>query len=127
MRPYSFLKNHYTWEDFLGLLLGVVIVASPWLAGQMPSPMVSLNAGLVGTLVFALAALSFVGLQRWEEVIELLCGVWLIATPFVFGYANAGQLRYWHFALGCVVAVLAALELWQDWRLSTKELEQHAN
>jgi SPW repeat len=127
MHPYSFVKTHYTWEDFLGMILGVVIVASPLLAGQMASTMVSLNAALVGTLVFALAALSFVGLQRWEEVVELLCGVWLIAAPFAFGYVNGGQLRYWHFALGCVVALLAALELWQDWRLSAKELERHAN
>jgi len=54
-----------------------------------------------------------VSLRRWEETIETLCGVWLIASPFVFGYS--GTLRSWHIALGVLVVLLAVLELWQDW------------
>jgi len=67
--------------------------------------------------------LELAGLQRWEEVGEIACGLWLIVSPFVFGYA--GTLRYSHFALGALVALLAVAELWQDWKLSEKELAQH--
>jgi hypothetical protein len=46
-------------------------------------------------------------------------------SPFAFGYADAGMLRYWHFTLGAAVALLEAAELWQDWKLSNHELAQH--
>jgi len=52
--------------------------------------------------------------------------LWLIASPFVFGYADAGTLRYWHFVLGFAVVLLAVLELRQDWELSDDELAHHS-
>jgi len=60
-----------------------------------------------------------------EEAGELACGLWLIGSPFAFGYADKGTLMHWHFILGAVVALLAVLTLWQDWKLSDKELDQH--
>jgi hypothetical protein len=118
-------KIHHTWEDWVGMVLGVLIGLSPWLAGEQGDQAVMWNAVIVGALVIALAALELAGLQRWEEVGEIACGLWLIVAPFVFGYAGAGTLRFWHFVLGVLVAIVAAVELWQDWRLSDKELAQH--
>jgi O-antigen/teichoic acid export membrane protein len=116
---------HRTWEDWLGIVLGVLIGLSPWLAGQQDDAVIAWNAVIVGALVLALFALELSGLQRWEEVLEIACGLWLIASPFIFGYSDAGALRHWHFVLGAIVALLAAWELWQDWKLSAKELAQH--
>jgi hypothetical protein len=36
-----------------------------------------------------------------------------------------GAVHTWHFVLGALVALLAVVELWQDWNLSDKELAQH--
>jgi hypothetical protein len=116
---------HRTWEDWVSMLLGVVIGLSPWLAEQQDSQIVMWNAVIIGALVIALAALELAGLQRWEQGVEIACGLWLIVSPFTFGYADAGALRYWHFALGALVVLLAVVELWQDWKLSDKELAQH--
>jgi hypothetical protein len=116
---------HRSWEDWVSMLIGVLIGFSPWLADQQHDQSVIWNAVLVGALVLGLAQLEYVSLQRWEEIGEIACGLWLIASPFTFGYAEAGALRYWHFTLGAIVALLAALELWQDWKLSDKELAQH--
>ena len=30
MSGFSFFRKHRTWEDWLGMLLGVLIVVSPW-------------------------------------------------------------------------------------------------
>ncbi len=116
---------HRTWEDWVGMVLGVLVGLSPWLAGEQDHQVVMWNAVLVGALVLALAVLELGGLQRWEEAGEIACGLWLAASPFTFGYAEAGALRYWHFVLGAVVVLLAALELWQDWKLSDEKLVQH--
>lgn len=125
MLDIQFFKVHRTWEDWFGLVLAVLIGLSPWLAGQQDHPAVIWNAILLGLLVLALSAFEFVDLHRWEETGEAVCGLWLIASPFSFGYADDGMLRYWHFTLGAVVVLLALAEIWQDWRLSAKQLAQH--
>ena len=118
-------KIHRSWEDWVGMLLGVLIGLLPWLAGQRDDPVVLSNAIMLGMLVFALAELEYLSLQRWEETGELALGLGVIASPFVFGYANAGRLSNWHFILGAIVVALALLELWQDWTLSDKELAKY--
>lgn len=125
MSGVRFFNVHRSWEDWVSMLIGVMIGISPWLAGQQDDQSVMWNAVLVGALVLGLAQLEYVSLQRWEEAGEIACGLWLIASPFIFGYAQSGALRYWHFILGAVVVVIAALELWQDWKLSDRDLAQH--
>ena len=125
MSGIRFFGIHRSWEDWLGMLLGVLIGLSPWLAGQQDHQTVMWNAILVGALVLAVAQLEYVSLQRWEEAGEIALGLWLIASPFIFGYADTGDLRYWHFVFGAAVVLLAVFELWQDWKLSDKELAQH--
>jgi len=100
--------------------------ADPWFVGDGGSQTVAANATIVGILVLALGASEVVDLRRWEESLEAACGLWLIASPFIFGYADAGTLRYWHFVLGIAVVLLAVLELRQDWELSDTELAHHS-
>ena len=109
------LKPHRTWEDGVGLTLGLLIGLSPWLYEEPVVPAVVLNSALVGLAVLALAQLELMRLRRWEEVGQLACGLWLVASPFVFHYAHQDHLRLWHWILGSIVAALAVFELWQDW------------
>lgn len=121
----SFLKEHRTWEDYAGVGLGILIGLSPWFAGQTVDQGVLFISMVVGLLVMTLAQFELVGLNRWGEIAELACGLVLVALPFIAGYAASGELRYWHFALGAVVALFALLELWQDWKLSDDDLAKH--
>lgn len=125
MTAIRIFKVHRTWEDWVGILIGLLIVISPWVAQAADSQFVVMNTVIVGALVLSLAGMEIVVLRTSEEWWELACGAWLCASPFIFGYADSGELRYWHFALGAVVALLAVIELWQDWNLSDKELAQH--
>ena len=117
---------HYLWEDLFSMGLGILIVLTSWIFGDVGSQTVAANAVIVGILILALGASEFLDLRRWEEGLETACGLWLIASPFIFGYADAGTLRYWHFVLGAAVVLLAMLELWQDWKLSSAELRTHS-
>jgi hypothetical protein len=85
MSGFGFFNKHRTWEDWFGMLLGVLIVVSPWFP----------------------------------------FGLWLIASPLIFGYSGDDMLRAWHVALGAIVVLLGALQLWQDWRLSDQDLANH--
>ncbi len=117
---------HYLWEDCGSMVLGALIVLTAWMVGDVHSQTVATNATIVGILVLALGASEFLDLRRWEEGLETACGLWLIASPFIFGYAYAGTLRYWHFVLGAAIVLLAVLELLQDWKLSNAELTRHS-
>ena len=132
MSDFGFLSKHRSWEDWFGMLLGVLIVVSPWFPMQgrhevMDSErsIMILNTFVIGMLVFGLAQLEYVALQRWEEVAEIVLGLWLIASPMIFSYSGDDFLRAWHCALGAIVVLLGALQLWQDWRLSDQELANH--
>jgi len=120
-----FFYVHRTWQDWLGMGVAVLIGLSPWLADQQMNQAVMLNAVFVGAVALVLAELEIVNLRRWQEIGEILCGLWLAASPFVLGYADAGDLRYWHFALGAGVVLLATLELWQAWKSTDQELARH--
>jgi len=117
---------HYLWEDCGSMVLGALIVLTAWMVGDVGSQPVAINATIVGLIVLALGASEFLDLHRWEEGLETACGLWLIASPFIFGYAYAGTLRYWHFVLGAAIVLLAVLELLQDWKLSKAELTRHS-
>ncbi|MDP1583352.1 MAG: hypothetical protein Q8M18_07990 [Bradyrhizobium sp.] len=129
MSNFRFLDTHRTWEDWCGMLLGLLIVLSPWFPTEpdhgfnADSGFVILNAFMIGILVFGLAQLEYVALQRWEEVAALLAGLWLIGSPYVLSYS--GTLGIWHVSLGGLVVLLAALQLWQDWDLNDQDLARH--
>ena len=54
-----------------------------------------------------------------------MAGLWLIASPYIFGYSDDGMLRFWHTSLGGLVVLLAALQLWQDWGLKDEDMLKH--
>lgn len=125
MAGFRLFNVHRPWEDWASMLLGVLIGLSPWLAGHQDNEAIAWNAVLVGVLVLGLAQLEYVSLRRWEEFGEIALGLWLIASPFIFGYADGGSLALWHSILGALVALFGLLELWQDWTLDDSELARH--
>jgi len=132
MSDFRFFNTHRTWEDWLGMLLGVLIVLSPWFPTQVAHEVVDadrsyviLNTFAVGIIVFGIAQLEYVALHRWEEVAGIVLGLWLIASPYMIGYSGDGLLRFYHSSLGSLVLLLAALQLWQDWDLSDQDMLKH--
>ncbi len=104
MSDSRYFKIHRTWEDWCGMLLGVLIMLLPWfpkLAGHeavdTDRSFLILNTFTVGLLVFGLAQLEYVALQRWEQAAEIALGLWLIASPYILGYSGDGVLNFWHF------------------------------
>jgi hypothetical protein len=132
MSDFRLLGTHRTWEDWCGMLLGVLIVLSPWFPTQTSHETIDtdrsfmvLNTFTIGILVLGLAQLEYVALQRWQEVATILLGLWLIASPAIFNYAHDSLMLFWHSLLGVLTVLLGALQLWQDWELSDNDLLKH--
>jgi len=110
MSDNRFFGTHRPWEDWFGMLLGVLIMVSPWFPLQVSDIIdvershLVLNAFVVGMLVLGLAQLEYVALHRWEEVASILLGLWLI------GLCRQGVLEIGHFIIGFgLVAMYQAL------------------
>jgi hypothetical protein len=118
MSTMSNLSTHRHWEDWCSMVVGLLILISPAIAQTADSPQITLNAVVIGLLVVFLGWQELMLLETWEEWIELVAGLWLVASPWVFGYSDLGFLTAMHVALGSLVAALAVLELWQDWKVA---------
>lgn len=109
------------------MLLGLLIALSPWFptgheAADAGESLVILNAIVIGIIVFGLAQLEYVSLYRWEEVAAIVAGLWLMLSPYLFGYHIDGVLWLVHCVLGALVVLLSALQLWQDWTRSDRDM-----
>jgi len=72
---------------------------------------VQMNAALVSLTLLLSTAFELVGLYIWQDASELLCGLWIAASPYA--YAEVGELRYWHLSLGAALAALATTNIWK--------------
>jgi SPW repeat len=122
MARFKLFSEHKTWEDLATLLLGFVLMISPWIVSQTDNGTAVANAGIIGFLLILLAGFEMSRLQRWEEVAMLLLGLWMIAAPYTLGYETNTPLATVHQVMGALVSLLAVLQLWQDWDFSDDEL-----
>ena len=111
MESWRTRNSHRAWEDWFGIVLGIVIALSPWATNETSNQPAVLNAAVAGLLVMLLAELDLVSIRRWAEAGQMVCGVWVAISSWIFGYS--GTLRVLHLIAGLLVALLGALELWQ--------------
>ncbi len=64
MAGLRFFDFHRRWEDYAGIILGLLIGLSPWLTGGQVKLLATGNAVAVGVTVFAFAAFELVDLNR---------------------------------------------------------------
>lgn len=102
------------WEDWVDSALGLVILSSPWFLGMFEMQMPAMNAVIVGLAVLGLSVLALGAYQDWEEWLNIALGLWLAASPWLFGYSHLAVPMAVHIGLGLLVALLAAYELWED-------------
>jgi uncharacterized membrane protein YgaE (UPF0421/DUF939 family) len=110
--PWYDLTTHRSWEDIVSMILGAIVLVVPAVMAGAENTTMVITSGIAGLLVICLAALAMARPQRWQDWAAMLCGLWLIASPYVLGFA--GSLRTLHVVVGIGVCVLALLELWQD-------------
>jgi hypothetical protein len=96
--------------DLYNLLLAMMLFASPWyFARASQTAAVDLRMSSAAIAILSLAAM--VAFSDWEEWVNLLLGIWLIASPWVLGFAHTSAMHF-SIGVGAAVTFLAALDLW---------------
>jgi hypothetical protein len=60
---------------------------------------------------------------RWQDVVNLLLGLWIGTSPWVLGFAGNYDAAMWNAAIvGGIILVLSALDIdlpayWEEWLL----------
>ncbi|MFF1560853.1 SPW repeat protein [Streptomyces sp. NPDC058279] len=100
-------------DDILGLLMllvALVLCLAPMALQDGPKD-AQINEVIVGTIVlFAAGSRLYRGADMRSDVIILLCGAWLVASPFVLGLqktAFTDSNRVYDVVLGAALIVLA--------------------
>jgi hypothetical protein len=96
--------------DLYNLAFAAVLFVSPWLF-KLTKSVGKVDLWATGAAIAVTSLAAIVAYANWEEWINFLLGLWLIASPWVLGFAHT---RAMHFSIGVGVAVafMAAIELW---------------
>ncbi len=107
--------HHREWRretvlDVYNLLLGIFLFVSPWLFAfsRTTARFDAWGSAAIIALMSLAAILLF---AEWEEWIVLLGGLWLIASPWILGFAHTTAMHI-VIGVGVFAAYLAALDLW---------------
>ena len=72
---------------------------------------VSTNAYITGIAIAILAIAALARFAVWEELLNLIVGLWALVSPWVLGFRGTTAMMV-HVVIGAAVAILAAIELW---------------
>ncbi|HSI21431.1 MAG TPA: SPW repeat protein [Methylophilaceae bacterium] len=102
------------WQDPLNLILGLWLIASPWVLPYSAETYATWNAIIIGTLVVLLAVSEVYMLKAWEEWTSVALGVWLMISPWILGFSGNTMAMWNAVGVGLAVAVLALWVLGTD-------------
>lgn len=105
-------RTEETVLDVASLVVGVALALTPWIFGFATETAAAWNAWVVGAAIALVAIGALVAFAEWEEWINLILGIWAIASPWALGFTAVSTALYAHVVAGLIVAVLAGLELW---------------
>ena len=97
--------------DVVNLLLGMILFFSPWLFSFPAGAPWQITSPKIGLLVALLSMAALAAFAVWEERLNLVAGLCLVVSPWLFGFQNSDAMTL-HVAIGGIVATLASCEVW---------------
>lgn len=96
------------WQDWLNMLLGAWLFASPWLLKYADElPRAAWSAWISGAAIALLAAIALPIPKAVEEIANALLGVWVGVSPWVIGFSANRDVTTNAIFVGILVALLA--------------------
>lgn len=106
------------WQDWITLLAGAILITATFFL-ETESVAISLNCYLVGgaLVVAALAALFMPAI--WEEVIILLLGLWLLASPWVLDFSMMHNITSLTIGVAIIILICASWVIQEENRFAS--------
>ena len=102
------------WQDWASFALGLWLAVSPWFADYAGHDAATANAAVCGLALALVAHFGFSCEQVGCEWLNLGVGLWLLAAPFILGFAANHVAAVNAIAVGAFIALLSAWALELD-------------
>ena len=90
------MENRQHWQDWLNGIIGIWLIVSPWVLrfGSTTGPEATMtwNFVLSGAIALSLAIAALMAYRMWEEWVDVVLGLWLIASPWVLDFHTVRPL-----------------------------------
>ena len=114
------------WQDWGNVLLGLWMIVSPWAlgfaGGDGPA---AWSAWALGAAIVIFAASAMYIPKAWEEALNAILGVCLIAAPWVLGFAAQERPTTNAVIVGVLVTALGLWAMLTDAQLQKWWHERH--
>lgn len=107
--------NIVGWQDFLELALATWIVLSPFVLGYFDVVNASLSIMLTGSVIIFFAIMGMATENPLDEWINLCLGLFLVATPWLFGFSALAAATLNSVICGGVLVTLTILAMVHDY------------
>lgn len=78
------------WVDWVNVSLGVWLIASPWLlTASAGDTFADWSSWSVGAAIVTVAFFAMYKSAVWGDALGVMLGAWLIASPWMLGFASA--------------------------------------
>jgi SPW repeat len=107
MKGNYYMKAWTRWQDWVSLVLGVLLFISPWIFGTASNGSSAGDAWILGIVgvVLALIALASLRAATVVEWISLIVGVLLFLSPWVLGFASIAAAGWTAWILGILFVI----------------------
>lgn len=110
------MKTWTRWQDWVSLVLGVILFITPWIFATTRNGSSSWDAWVVGVLtvilaLWALASLSTATIAQW---ISLILGIWLFLSPWILGFATVSVAAWVAWIIGVLFVIVNGWTLLQE-------------
>ncbi|HEX4202906.1 MAG TPA: SPW repeat protein [Ktedonobacteraceae bacterium] len=103
------MKAWTRWQNWVALVLGVILFITPWVFGTYTHPASSWDAWVLGVIgvILALWALASPASSMVSNWITVVLGIVLFISPWVLGFATVTAAAWSAWVIG-VLFVIAA-------------------
>lgn len=108
---------HYStkrWQDQLIFLIGIWLIASPYVFNYPPDSAPALNAYVAGVIMAVLAAFDLYKTYMWAVLLNVVVGAWVAISPWFLGTVGDREMTTSLLASGLATVVLGLWELRSD-------------
>src|SRR5215469_10784645 len=95
--------------DVYNVVAALILLISPSLF-RLTNGTARFDFWLCGAAIAAMSLAAMFAYANWEEWLNVFLGLWLIASPWVLGFAHARAMPF-SVGLGGVITFMALLEL----------------
>jgi hypothetical protein len=99
------------WEDPVIVLIGLQLLAAPWMIDYQTDVPAAVNAQVAGAALAIVGVCACLRYRAWLQRLAAAISLWLLVSPFALGFVNVKSAMLNAGIAGAAVLLLSILTL----------------